>query len=172
MTYIQRVDRRTVEFGCVIIVAGLLAGIAGLWTTLVLRAVEHLIYHYSFGTLLSGVTESSPVSRALWSDGRRRARWFRLVAAASPDRDPAARRHIASHLRIPRLRLSIDAGLPVLLVGSGASLGREGGPRQFAAAPVDLGPRDSGTPFRELGKGSGQRTLTGGPAEGGRDDAR
>ena len=35
--------------------------------------------------------------------------------------------------------LSVDAGLQVLLVGSGASLGREGAPRQFAAALGDLG---------------------------------
>jgi H+/Cl- antiporter ClcA len=35
--------------------------------------------------------------------------------------------------------LSIDAGLQVLLVGSGASLGREGAPRQLAAALGDFG---------------------------------
>ena len=58
-------SRRTLEFGCGIIVVGLLAGLAGLCTTLLLRAVEHLTYHYSFGTLLTGVTYSSPVRRAL-----------------------------------------------------------------------------------------------------------
>ena len=35
--------------------------------------------------------------------------------------------------------MSIDAGLQVLLVGSGASLGREGAPRQLAAALGDFG---------------------------------
>jgi H+/Cl- antiporter ClcA len=35
--------------------------------------------------------------------------------------------------------LTIDAALQILLVGSGASLGREGAPRQFAAALGDLG---------------------------------
>ena len=40
--------------------------------------------------------------------------------------------------RVPRLRLSIDAALQMVLVGSGASLGREGAPRQFAAALGDL----------------------------------
>ena len=58
-------NRRAPEFGCGIIVVGLLAGLAGLCTTLLLRAVEHLTYHYSFGTLLTGVTYSSPVRRAL-----------------------------------------------------------------------------------------------------------
>ena len=35
--------------------------------------------------------------------------------------------------------MTIDAALQVLIVGSGASLGREGAPRQFAAALGDLG---------------------------------
>jgi H+/Cl- antiporter ClcA len=35
---------------------------------------------------------------------------------------------ITGHRRMPRLPLSIDAALQVLLVGSGASLGREGAP--------------------------------------------
>jgi ABC-type sulfate transport system permease subunit len=43
------VSRRTVEFGCAIVVIGMLAGAA---TTLLLHAVEHLTCHYSFGTLL------------------------------------------------------------------------------------------------------------------------
>ncbi len=46
---------------------------------------------------------------------------------------------IARRERVPRLSWSIDAMLQVLLVGSGASLGREGAPRQFAAALSDLG---------------------------------
>jgi H+/Cl- antiporter ClcA len=46
---------------------------------------------------------------------------------------------IASHRPLRRLPLSLDAALQVLLVGSGASLGREGAPRQFAAALGDLG---------------------------------
>ena len=46
---------------------------------------------------------------------------------------------ITCHRRMRRLPLSIDAALQVLLVGSGASLGREGAPSQFAAALGDLG---------------------------------
>ena len=34
-------------------------------TTLLMHAVEHLRYHYTFGTLLSGVGESSLVRRAI-----------------------------------------------------------------------------------------------------------
>ena len=131
--------RRTVEFGCAIIIVGLLAGAAGAATTLLLHAIEHLTYHYTFGTLLTGVGDSSPVRRAVgpmiggalagfgWWMLRRRAPFRRW-----PRRSP-------SHRPIPRLSMSIDAGLQVLLVGSGASLGREGAPRQLAAALGDLG---------------------------------
>ena len=43
---------------------GLLAGVAGAATTLLLHAIEHLTYRYDFGTLLTGVGNSSPVRRA------------------------------------------------------------------------------------------------------------
>ena len=132
-------SRRTLEFGCGIIVVGLLAGVAGLCTTLLLRAVEHLTYHYSFGTLLTGVTGSSPVRRALGpmvGGALAGLGWWMLRRRSEV---PALAETIAGHQRLPRLPLSLDAGLQVLLVGSGASLGREGAPRQFAAALGDFG---------------------------------
>lgn len=131
--------RRNVEFGCAIVIVGLLAGVAGAATTLLLHAVEHLTYHYTFGTLLSGVGGSSPVRRALgpmiggalagfgWWMLRRRTEVPSLSAA------------ITSPKPLPRWSLSIDSGLQVLLVGAGASLGREGAPRQLAAALSDFG---------------------------------
>jgi H+/Cl- antiporter ClcA len=133
------VNRRTLEFGCGIIVVGLLAGVAGLSTTLLLRAVEHLTYHYSFGTLLSGVTGSSPVRRAVGpmiGGALAGSGWWMLRRRTEV---PPLAETIANHRPIPRLPLSIDAALQVLLVGCGASLGREGAPRQFAAALGDLG---------------------------------
>ena len=108
-------------------------------TTFVLRFVQHVTYHYSFGTMLVGVTGSSRVRRVVgpmiggalagigWWILRRRTEVPPLAGT------------IARHDRVPRLPWSIDAVLQVLLVGSGASLGREGAPRQFAAALGDLG---------------------------------
>ena len=130
--------RRTVEFGCAIVVVGLMAGVAGAATTLLLHGVEHLTYRYTFGTLLTGVGDSSPVRRALgpmvggalagcgWWILRQRTQVPSLSAA------------ITSPKPLPRWSLSIDAGLQVLLVGAGASLGREGAPRQLAAALSDF----------------------------------
>lgn len=131
--------RRTIEYACAVMLAGLLAGVAGAATTLLLHAVEHLTYHYSFGTLLSGVGESSPVRRALGpmiGGLLAGAGWWLLRRRGDV---PSLSASIAEHRPLQRWRLSIDAGLQVLLVGSGASLGREGAPRQVAAAMSDGG---------------------------------
>jgi H+/Cl- antiporter ClcA len=130
--------RRNVDFYCSVVIVGLLAGVAGLATTIVLRFAEHLTYHYAFGTLLDGITGSSPVRRALGPmvGGALAALgwWILRRRTEVPPLEPT----IAHHRRIPRLSWSIDAVLQVMLVGSGASLGREGAPRQFAAALSDL----------------------------------
>jgi H+/Cl- antiporter ClcA len=131
--------RPYLDFFCAVVIVGVLAGVAGMSTTFVLRFVQHVTYHYSFGTMLVGVTGSSRVRRVVgpmiggalagigWWILRRRTEVPPLAGT------------IARHDRVPRLPWSIDAVLQVLLVGSGASLGREGAPRQFAAALGDLG---------------------------------
>ncbi|HZC51562.1 MAG TPA: chloride channel protein [Mycobacterium sp.] len=131
--------RRNLEFFCAVVIVGLLAGFAGLATTEVLRFVEHITYHYSFGTLLAGITGSSPVRRAVGPmiGGVLAAVGWWILRRRSEV--PPLAQTIASGGRIPRLSWSFDAMLQVLLVGSGASLGREGAPRQFAAALGDLG---------------------------------
>ena len=130
--------RRNLDFFCAVLIVGLLAGVAGLATTTLLRFVEHLTYHYSFGTLLAGVRGSSPVRRALGPVvGGALAGLGWWILRRSSEVPPLAQT-IARHDRIPRLAWSVDAALQVLLVGSGASLGREGAPRQFAAALGDL----------------------------------
>ncbi len=132
-------DRRNFDFFCAAVIVGLLAGIAGLSTSVVLRFVEHLTYHYTFGTLLEGITGSSPVRRALGpmvGGAVAALGWWILRRRTEV---PPLAQTITRQGRIPRLAWSIDAVLQVLLVGSGASLGREGAPRQFAAALSDLG---------------------------------
>jgi H+/Cl- antiporter ClcA len=131
--------RPNLDFLCAVVIVGILAGLAGIATTVVLRFVQHATYHYTFGALLAGVSASSPIRRVVgpmigaalaglgWWILRRRTEVPPLAST------------IARHDRVPRLTWSIDALLQVLLVGSGASLGREGAPRQFAAALGDLG---------------------------------
>ncbi|SOJ52900.1 H(+)/Cl(-) exchange transporter ClcA [Mycobacterium simulans] len=129
---------RNLDFFCAVVIVGLLAGVAGLSTTVVLRFVEHLTYHYTFGPLLGGITGSSAVRRAVGPMvGGALAALGWWILRRRTDVPPLAGT-IARHERIPRLSWSIDAMLQVVLVGSGASLGREGAPRQFAAALSDL----------------------------------
>jgi H+/Cl- antiporter ClcA len=135
------VSRRNVEFLCGVVIVGLLAGVAGLATTQALRFVEHLTYHYTFGTLLQGVTGSSPVRRALGpmvGGALAGAGWWLLRSKTVV---PPLSEAIARRERIGLAPFGADAALQVLLVGSGASLGREGAPRQFAAALGDFGMR-------------------------------
>ena len=132
-------SRRTLEFGCAIIIIGLLAGVAGAATTLLLHGIEHLTYHYSFGTLLTGIGGSGPVRRAVGPMIGGALAGFGWWMLRRRTMVPPLAETIASHRQIPRLSMSIDAGLQVLLVGSGASLGREGAPRQLAAAMGDFG---------------------------------
>ncbi|MBS4728203.1 chloride channel protein [Mycobacterium sp. SM1] len=139
MTYIRAVTRRNLDFFCAVVIVGLLAGVAGLSATLLLRFVEHLTYHYRFGSLLGGVIGSSPVRRAagpMLGGALAGLGWWLLRGRADV---PPLTKVIAGHHRVPRLSWSFDAALQVVLVGSGASLGREGAPRQFAAVLADLG---------------------------------
>jgi H+/Cl- antiporter ClcA len=139
LAYIHAVSRRAVEFGCAVVVIGLLAGVAGGATTVVLRAVEHLTYHYLVGTLLVGVEGSGPWRRALGpmlGGALAGTGWWLLRRRAAV---PKLTTVIDGRTPVPRVRLSVDALLQVVLVGSGASLGREGAPRQLAAALGDLG---------------------------------
>ena len=134
-----RLPRRNLEYACAVVLVGLLAGVAGAATTLLLHFIEHLTYHYSLGTLLSGVGDSGPWRRALGPMvGGLLAGFGWWLLRRSGD-VPSLTVTIDENRPIPRWRMSIDAALQVLVVGSGASLGREGAPRQLAASLGDLG---------------------------------
>ena len=121
-------------FAAAILVAGVLSGIAGVATTVLVRAIEHVTYGYSTGPLLVGVIYT-PIERRItgpaigcalaglgWWVLRRRATVPRLTDSIRRDQ-PFDHKPMAA-----------DALLQVLAVGSGASLGREQAPRLFAAS--------------------------------------
>jgi H+/Cl- antiporter ClcA len=121
-----------------VVIVGLLAGVAGLSTTLLLHALEHLTYHYTFGSLLEGVTGSSPVRRALGpvvGGALAGLGWWLLRSRTDV---PSLSAAVSSRERIQLLPFVVDAVLQVLVVGSGASLGREVAPRQIAVAFGDF----------------------------------
>src|SRR6202034_437661 len=130
--------RRNADFFCAVIIVGLLAGVAGLATTMLLRSIEHLTYHYTFGSLLEGVAGSSPARRALGpmvGGALAGLGWWLLRSRSDV---PSLSAAIADRERIRLLPFAFDAALQVLVVGSGASLGREVAPRQFAVALGDF----------------------------------
>jgi H+/Cl- antiporter ClcA len=129
---------RNADFACAVMIVGLLAGVAGLTTLLVLRLIEHLTYHYTFGSLLVAVSASSlsrvaagpMIGGAIAGLGW----WFLRSRTVVPPLASA----IEENQRIRLLPFGFDALLQVLVVGSGASLGRESAPRQLAAALGDF----------------------------------
>ncbi len=115
---------------------GVMAGLAGIALTLLLHAVQHAAFGYTEETFLIGVQEASAARRviamaiggavvgagwwALWRYSQR----FPAVgdALTGPDK------------RLPLPTVTADAALQIIAVGFGASLGREGAPRQVGAA--------------------------------------
>lgn len=136
--YILLVTRRTLEFGCAVVLVGLLAGVAGAATTVLLDFIEHLTYHYRFGDLFDGVAGSTRIRRALGpmiGAALAGCGWWLLRRRVSvPNVDQA----IGMPAPLPRAAMTADSVLQLLLVGSGASLGREQAPREFAVALGDL----------------------------------
>lgn len=113
LPYIHHVNRRHLEFSCGIVVVGLAAGLAGMATTLLLHAVEHLTYHYTFGSLLEGVTGASPVRRAVGPMIGGALAGFGWWLLRRRVQVPGLSATIANHKPVPRLPLTLDAGLQV-----------------------------------------------------------
>ena len=124
------------RFLLVAVATGVAAGVGGVLLTLLLHLVQHLAFGYTEDTFLVGVQRASGLRRvtamalggALVGTG-----WWALRRWAPPvlpiDRavaDPA--------VSLPVRASAADAGLQILAVGCGASLGREGAPRLVGAA--------------------------------------
>jgi CIC family chloride channel protein len=104
-----------------------------LLVSLALHGVEHLAYGYSSGTFLDGVLQSSPSRRAIalgiagvvgafgWWALRR---WGRPIVSVEQSVDGK---------RMPAVATAVNAALQVVIVGLGASIGREVAPRELGA---------------------------------------
>jgi len=139
VTRFGRVTRRAIEFSCAVVMIGLLAGVAGAATTVFLDFVGHLTYHYRFGSLLDGVSGSSRIRQACGPmiGGALAGLGWWLLRRRTPV--PTVDDAITRPAPLPRGAMTADSALQILLVGSGASLGRENAPRLFAVALGDLG---------------------------------
>jgi H+/Cl- antiporter ClcA len=119
-----------------VLLTGVAAGVAGAALTLVLHLVQHLAYGYADEAFVVGSAQAPPARRVLamtaggalvgvgWWVLRRFAQGTPSVTAALAD----------PRRRLPVFSATADAVLQITAVGAGASLGREGAPRQAAAA--------------------------------------
>jgi H+/Cl- antiporter ClcA len=127
--------RRIALSALVVLGTGVGAGLVGIGLTLLLHAVQHAAFGYTEDTFLYGVTRATPARRVLvlaldgavagfgWWLLRRTARVYTVNEAIS-----------AQPQRLPVITTTVDSVLQVVVVALGASLGREGAPRQLAAA--------------------------------------
>jgi H+/Cl- antiporter ClcA len=139
-------SQRYLTFAAAILVTGVLSGVVGGFTTVLVRTLEHLSFGYDQGPLLIGVKDASIERRliglaigcALAGLG-----WWLLRRKTSV---PGLNESIRQGRRFSQVPMAIDALLQVLAVGSGASLGREQAPRLFAAAATELTIRSGSIP--------------------------
>lgn len=112
---------------------GISSGISGIAVSLALRGIEHLAYGYTEGTFLAGVVSSDPGRRvlALLIAGTVGGfGWWLLRRFA-----PAIVSVMASvaGARMPALVTLANTSLQIVVVGLGASIGREVAPRELGA---------------------------------------
>jgi H+/Cl- antiporter ClcA len=114
---------------------GVATGIGGVALTLLLHLVQHVAFGYTETNFLTGVERASGLRRLLamtiggivvgtgW--------WALRRWTAQPHSIGEA---LASHGRLPVPAVTAEATMQIVAVGFGASLGREGAPRQLGAA--------------------------------------
>ena len=129
--------RTQLALGGAVLLTGIGAGVTGAVLTVFLHLVQHLAYGYADEAFVVGSAHAPPLRRVLamtaggavvgvgWWLLRRRSPTTPSVTAALAD--PRGR-------RLPVLPATADGLLQITAVGAGASLGREGAPRQVAAA--------------------------------------
>jgi H+/Cl- antiporter ClcA len=126
--------RQALNFWLTIICTGLATGLAAGLLTLLLEWVERLFW----GRMnVMSAAAAAPAAHHLWVllgagalTGGGQLVLQRLTSANGIDITEAITRHAG---RLPALRTLGSAVLSILVVGMGASLGREGAPKQFGA---------------------------------------
>ncbi len=114
---------------------GVAAGVGGALLTLALHAVQHTLFGYSAGSFLTGLEQAQAwrrVGGAVVGGAVAGAGWWwlRRRGPVTSMSDALSKRRT----RMPLRRTAVDALLQITAVGGGASVGREGAPRQVGAA--------------------------------------
>lgn len=133
---------------------GIGAGIGGGLVYLGLHAIQHLAFGYAEGAFIDGLLQAPPVNRVValavagvlggvgWWALRR---WGRL----QPKHAIVSVESAVGGRRMPRFVTIANAGLQVVIVGLGASIGREVAPRELGALAADWLSEKAGVSARE-----------------------
>lgn len=130
-----RASSRT-AFWVAVMLTGVGAGVGGAALTLLLHLVQHLAYGYTEDTFLIGVERASGLRRvlAMALAGLIAGLGWWMLRRYAPPTPSVSETMEHSTRRLPYSALSIDAILQIVIVALGASLGREGAPRQIGSA--------------------------------------
>jgi H+/Cl- antiporter ClcA len=124
------------RFAVCLVLTGAGAGVGGAALTLLLHAVQHAAFGYTEDTFLIGVQHASAERRVIvmsFAGLVAGGGWWALRRYGAPiPRIPDALN--SRKVRLPLVWVTLDAALQIIVVALGASLGREGAPRQFGAA--------------------------------------
>lgn len=133
---------------------GVGAGIGGGLVYLALHSIQHLAFGYSEGTFIDGLLKAPPVNRVValavagvlggvgWWALRR---WGRL----KPKHAIVSVESAVGGRRMPWFVTIANAGLQIVIVGLGASIGREVAPRELGALAADWLSEKAGVNARE-----------------------
>lgn len=124
---------------CAAVLTGVAAGLAGVALTYALHGVQHLAFGYTENTFLIGVEKATDARRvlALTIGGLIAGlAWWAFRKHGGPQIDDAISVRDATRTgrQMPLLATLTDAVIQIFAVAVGASLGREGAPRQAGAA--------------------------------------
>ncbi len=133
---------------------GVGAGIGGAVVYLGLHTLQHLAFGYSEGTFYEGLLEAPPANRviALAVAGViGGVGWWGLRAwgRRSPANAVVSVEQAVDGRRMPAVATLANAALQIVIVGLGASIGREVAPREIAALWADWLTRKAGVTARE-----------------------
>jgi len=140
-----------VRLAVLAVATGVLAGLGGAGLTLLLHVVQHAAFGYDGGGFQEGVDRAigwrrvGPVLGAGLLAG---VGWWRLMGSTG-GRLPGVQAEAAGQARLPAVASTLGAALQIVTVALGASLGREGAPRELGAAAGSVLAGRAGLPLRQ-----------------------
>jgi len=129
-----------VRFCLATLLVGVAAGLAGVVLTLLLHLVQHTLFGYTEDTFLIGVEHASR-ARRIWAPalgGLVTGLGWWWLGRSMPHGALSIPAALRSGERLPVGKVASDSLLQIVAVGAGASMGREGAPRQAGAALAGL----------------------------------